>query len=725
MSTTVRYCNGHIPTFSARVLLIAVPVITSGCTVEYSIIPKYPTYEDAICVAQTQDWYKAPANSDRQAGRSTEVLTTGIRPTSLNKWRWAVTGAPGDENDEVTGFVRVTHIDIDTGLTATSAAMDQTLTPPASVGTTYQYGWDLLSTDIRECHAGETTGRWDGCGQELLVSAPDTFAHMTTGQVLWYVADGDIGDDTSNLMIEYQGTLTPPAGTSTSAEFGYAMAAPREVLDQDSPWDTAAYYPAWVAISAPGDDKVLIYTIDETQANPYTLAQTITAPTLGSPYTGRRFGHSLAVGDFDGLGDYPDLAIGTPMENGSDKSGQVFIYRGQSGSSPLNVTTSNIAHVFGGPFSASSSDVTHYGWSVAAGPIVSPHDRDILLVGAPEVGGTDNGGICQVELDDSGSGWATPVEKCWSNSFSSALYGGMNENLGWSLAIGNFHNSDSDGNDDTSEARVKEVAVSRPGYNFDKGAVDILVTGDSGFNEHSTWTSIQEWTGPYANARFGEGVSQGYLQESHWEDLVIGAPEHASGLNLDGSGSITKAVDNASCMAINGTWTADDVLGLPVDAKIWSQDGTPGSVNILLLDGYNYALYEDYGGPDERLCEYKDADGNWQDAVFTIPTGTQLTMSGSWSCSTSTKSWSGVDMTGIASTMASLPSGATAEMDVEMTLTSSTTLDVDATDWTFKISGVTIGMSTALAFVPIDEPDHCDPVGFPMEFELVTAGVCE
>ncbi len=705
------------------VTFVGLASFIAGCKNEYEIVPDYPTAaNDVACLAKTQSWYESPPGSQLHAGHSADIASTGPATGNENQYRWLISGAPGQEADDDTGTARATFLSTATGLVDTTSSYHQALSP-SGVGTYFNLGWDVLAADIRACHAGSGYGKEDGCGQEILVSAPDTFAHSTRGRVFWWKADGD----SANSPLEYGGALGAPTGSSYGAEFGYAMATSRLPADAEEPWDIGGTYVDRVAISAPGDGKVYIYEVDETSATPlpHTPVQTLTAP-LG----GRGYGHEMAVGYFDSDA-YPDLAVSGPLPNGFDHRGFVWIYRGQSGSTPLDTTS--VLRVEGMPLGAGPMDTTHFGWSLATGPLAGDHTGDALVVGAPGVGSDDDGGVCQYLLTPSGVGLALDDEYCWTNDHYSATSSSSSyERLGSSVAIGNFHAMDSHGNEDTTEALLPELAIGRPGYDGGRGAVEVYATNDAGFDETSYWTSIQEWTGPYSGAQFGKSMGYGYVQESFWEDLAVGAPTHVHGSTNDGTASLTKAVDNSACVDINGYWGAYDLYSTSylfsstpyeeVEVKIWRTD-IPSETHILFLENFWWGLFEDFGTSTERVCQ-QEIDGADYDAIYYMPAGTEITLPSAWNCGATSTPWAAVDATPLVASLAELPTGVTAYMDVEMALPSSTEMTLDITNIDVQVLGVSVGWGTVMTLGGIDSAD-CEAQPIPFDLTQLSPGVCE
>ena len=81
-----------------------------------------------------------------------------------------------------------------------------------------------------------------------------------------------------------------------------------------------------------GDRAGVVYIYRRQSNGTFALAQTLDQSSLGSNADDERFGAALAAGDFDGDGD-DDLAVGAPAASeGSAEAGAVFLFRNSSGS---------------------------------------------------------------------------------------------------------------------------------------------------------------------------------------------------------------------------------------------------------------------------------------------------------------------------------------------------------------------------------------------------------
>lgn len=686
---------------------------------DYEIIPDYPTYEDAICKAETQSGFSANRNTAYHHGTSVAIMSFGGSSSDLNSHRMVVMGGPGPGINDEPGRVQFLYAHPETGLLDPSLGFDRQWAAPIASGAV-NLGWSMAAMDIRDCYTPAAGTHQNACGQEVLVGAPNVGTHSNAGRVFWWESEGNA----VNGLIRYGGQVPTPGSLSKMAEFGRAIAAPVAPLDAEAPWAIGGATSPWVAISAPGDNLVLIYTVDPTLSQPLVLAQ-----QLYAPIPGRGFGYALAAGDFDGDGVY-DLAVGGPLENGSDLQGYVWVYQGVGGATPIESTPSvELSGVEATETPA--TDITRFGWALAAGPLVPGAAGDALVVGAPltdesSISTDEDGAVCQYTFQSASGGFGVDERKCWRNNLWSAAPGSgiTAEHLGWSVAIGNFHNADNLGGTKSDEAHLPELAVGRPGASSGRGAVDVFLTDDGGFDKDTTWTSVYQWGGSVKKARFGESMAAGYVQETRWQDLAIGSPDHVSSLKANGASSLTLAVDTASCLDINGTWEAVDRDGDLIKFKVWWEDGSPSSTHVKLLGGYSMGMYEDYGTSSERLCEWEDEDGNMVPAKFKLLKNTDLRLSGGWPCGATSKTWNNVDATPFLRAMGVDHSDVSATMTVELTLRSATELSLSLRSFDVKFLGASVGWDTAMWYAGVDDGD-CHPGPLPIEMTQLTQGVCE
>ena len=708
--------SSHFPMKGA--IGIAPAGFVAGCGSEYAIIPHFPTTEDMVCVPTETSNYSPPANGDRFAGRSVDAITYGNLTTDPNSLRYVAVGASGDEAVSEAGFVRLVDADAGTGLLGTGG---ETLTPPSGTPQK-QFGWAVHGADVYDCFHGTSGTYYDACGEELLIGAPDTASGQTRGGVHWYYALAN-----GNTHFARGGAIVPPLALPAGAEFGYAIASPRVLADETKPWDVAPDVPSWIAISAPGDERVLIYTVSS--ATP-TFTKVL---TLVGPDSGRRFGTSLATGDFDGDGIF-DLAVGAPNPSGSASEGRVYVYRGQTGTPPLRSTPMVLlGWALTGTTTGGVQDDA-CGQALAAGRFVGDYDRDAIAIGAPNndwdtptsgPSRLQQGAVCTVVLQAatgaSGLSKVSGVGGCATNPWTQSS-NTTDEQFGRALAVGNYVNADGNGVSDNAEATLSEVAISRPGWSAATGEVAVFLTGSAGLDLTSLGAVIQQYPGTVSGARFGDSVNDGFVQESGWEDLMVGSPYDTTGANFDGGATLTQAIDTSSCTEIHGTWQADDVNSVARDIKIWTDPDA--HTHLTFLDDFAVELHD--SGGTGSLCEVT-WDSESSDVTFDLVAGTDLDLGNPWSCgSGNTQTWVDVDgtvfLTAVLESMGvELPPELVALagdqlMDVTIEYDGSTHIDLD-----FDLDNLSWGVANTA--VGLDE--ECRPTGLPWGLDQTIAGVCE
>lgn len=684
-------------------------LLLASCENEYVMEPTFPTFENVVCAAESVSVYTPPGGQDRNAGTSVDIASSGDAWDS-DLYRWVVSGAPGDSAGNSVGRVRATIASTTTGAVDATSALNTGLNVPISflgVGALPNFGQAVFAADVRDCYPSGFNS--NGCGTEIVVGAPDRFTAQSTGEAYWFEPKGD----TANGAWAYRGKILPPAGTPLAAEFGFAITAPDAPPDPNAPWLVGENKVPWVAIGAPGDSKVFVYPVAPSAANPFTAAPQVIVvqATFGS----RRFGHALVSGDFDGDG-IADLAVGMPMRNGADDKGRVWVYRGQSGATPLVATPLQLDGLDLDPAHSFTGDDDEFGTSLAAGRFVDSPFGDALLVGAPAAD-LNRGGFCQYVLapDGSPAGLRLDTHMCWANSFNPPA---PDEFLGQSVAIGNFQNTDSLDRSETDEALFPEIAVGRPGVNGGEGEVVVFLTNNAGFRWDDPLLPIIEYPGVSAGAGFGTAIRAGHVQETFWEDLVVGAPDHIIGAGQDGTASLTKAVTTSACSDIDNFWESTDVDGDLVTMKLFRNAGT-ATTDLVWEEDFDFAAIEDFGTSSERVCDRTLSDSSVVPARFEIPAGSKLSLPGAWPCGGGTKTWTGVDLQAFIVAVFGVDPGAGMALgDVTLSLASPTQLD-----FTLTIDPTLVDL--AMLLNGLDDATNCEPLPISGSFINPIGGICE
>lgn len=678
---------------------------SSGCENDYEIVPTYPTFENSICLAESVSSYTPVASQNRNAGTSVAIASTGDYGV-CDEFRWVITGAPGRSTSTSNGKVRATLVDAATGYIVSGSGRNQLLTV-SGAGAQPSYGQAVFAADIRDCYAVGAHG--NACGTEVIAGAPDMFNPQAKGAIYWFEALGDYG----NLSWAYKETINPPAALQGGAQFGYSITGLQAPADPDFPWLIGENPVPWIAVGAPGRDTVFIYRISSGSSSPFTATpQSLVVPTS---FTGRRFGHSLVAGDFNDDG-YADLAVGLPLGSGADNKGRVFVYRGRAGVSPLRTTPLELDGVSLDPSGVFTGFVDEFGASVAAGPFDAGTSSDALVVGAPAASG-DFGGLCEFTLvsDSSAAGLGIGSSSCWLNDFSSAAAG---DRLGESVAVGNFHNLDGSDRSETDEALLPEVAAGRPGTNGGSGTTVVFLTDSSGFREDDPLPEVIEYPAPSVDAAYGSALAGGYIQETFWEDLLVGAPARLVGTTQDGSASLTRAMPTSSCDEVDKFWQLEDVDGDLVTIKV-SRNEVTGKMSVVWEDDFDFAAVDDFGLSTERECD-RTFDGDTFPARFEIPAGSLLELDGLWGCGGvgDTQTWTDADLNSFVESVFGVDPLGFAIGDVTLELVSSTRLDL-------SISVDPTMVDIAMALNGVDDAVECEPV--PLGGQLINpvAVTCE
>ncbi len=438
------------------------------------------------------------------------------------------------------------------GASTQSYAMTSTAANPGTIsnGITGTLGSNANATSSSDglwsVEQVNSQNRYKGYGEELLAGAPGSYKEK--GAVVWYRHVGKSG------AFEYGGEITAPNG-ETGERFGAALAAP-STLSIRTPADNVADHPTWIAVGAPGRDRVYIFIVVPGLASPLAYTQTITGPTTPG---GADFGTSLAVADFN-LDGRQDLAIGAPSQG----TGRVYVYFGQTGFLPLAPTPYEVAPT------GLLSPGGEFGHSLAAGNVRrNEANRPVLVVGAPGYNdGTvfDSGGLCQFQFSGT-SAWTmtTLWQRCDENPDP---YAG--DRYGHAVAVGNFRATNGSGSTFGDCAAGEEIAVGIPGKSNsgvpDTGSVKILAQGMDGGEPAEIGQILR---GSRAAEQFGRALASDFVQQTGHEDLAIGAPLFDASR---GSISLTKAEPPGGPNdPISGKWRSQDSLGNDFDVfVVWN-----------------------------------------------------------------------------------------------------------------------------------------------------------
>jgi hypothetical protein len=238
-----------------------------------------------------------------------------------------------------------------------------------------------------------------------------------------------------------------------------------------------------------------------------------------------QFGHALAAGDFnrDGI---DDLAVGDPGEPkpGSKKDfGTVLVIPGKNPA----VNGEGTQQLWGWDVVDGDSD-GHFGWSLAAGPIISGGGDD-LAVGSPLTGWpVDRSHAGRVYLFRDHGGLA-PHQSIDGDSLAAEglpiVHDGARTDdwFGYSLTIGDFNH---DGKLDLA------IGIPRKSVMGQKSGAAVIVPSDGSWLNFAEETYVvQENVGGVSETAdaYGWSLAAGDWNLDEYDDLAVGAPSSRSG----------------------------------------------------------------------------------------------------------------------------------------------------------------------------------------------------
>jgi hypothetical protein len=252
---------------------------------------------------------------------------------------------------------------------------------------------------------------------------------------------------------------------------------------------------------------------------------------LGSVEAGDRFGHAVAVGDFDGDG-FDDVALGVPGEdvagNSIEDAGSVAVVFGSAGGiDPGRGERFSQRGAIAGKAERGDS----FGEVLAAGDF-NGDGVDDLAVGVPreDVGAESSAGVVNVIYGSSGAGLIVGGNISLSQKGPIAGASEQSDEFGYSLAAGD---ANGDGFDDLAIG-IRGETVGHPrgdtGENQEVGAGAVVVAYGSATGLHEDLTTSFNRRGPIPGVArsgdwFGYSVLFGDLNNDGHDDLVVGAPD--------------------------------------------------------------------------------------------------------------------------------------------------------------------------------------------------------
>ena len=318
----------------------------------------------------------------------------------------------------------------------------------------------------------------------------------------------------------------------------------------------------------------------------------------GTAESGDQFGHTLAVGDFDG-DDYDDLAVGNPYEgiNNINNTGYVNVLYGASG----GITTSGDQSFHQGSLGVTGGNVANdlFGYALAVGDF-NVDGYDDLAVGIPQkdFNGGDAGMVAVIPGSSSGLsyGSAYRLDQMFPPAGEVPEAG---DRFGRALAAGDFNN---DG--------FADLAVGAPyedvsGKN-NAGVVSVYLGSPAGLGRmfpNQTYNQGSLGGGTETNDYLGWALAVGDLNGDGRDDLAVSAPYE----NSNNAGRVHLLWGTFSGVTSSGyylTGSANEEMGYALASADFDNDG-----------------YDDLavGGPGATV---NDASGAGRITVFHGTSGT-------------------------------------------------------------------------------------------------------
>jgi hypothetical protein len=339
----------------------------------------------------------------------------------------------------------------------------------------------------------------------------------------------------------------------------------------------------------------------------------------GDPEPQEKFGHSLAVGDFD-ADTYFDLAVGVPFDRvGSvDGAGSVNVLRGSSdglsalGDQLWNQQSDDIVGI------VETDDA--FGYAVATGDFDSDGYSD-LAVGVPceDLGSLEDAGVVNI-LYGSANGLSATGNQMWhQDSDDIAGIAEQNDGFGQAVATGDF---DADGYSDLAiGVPARSPCASTAGTGG--GVVNVLYGSSAGLSSTGNQVWEQNTPGIVGTGepwdQFGHALVTGDFDGDGYADLAVGVPHEDLG-SLVWAGVVNILYGSASGLSAAGNqmWHQDsddiqeeagteDRFGSALAAGNFDGDfygdlaiGVPGEDFVVSADGG--AVHVLYGSSDGLLA---------------------------------------------------------------------------------------------------------------------------